>query len=260
MEETEKEGQPKLRNNETPKGPTRAFWIKKTENEAIWRLQMAMRLKKEQNRANLCEGPERDAICCLLCGDMSLLLGNMSPILGDMSPDLPDFIRNTHFALVWCRDFYGKEIRLWLGVYRGGVEHIIETEIEINAGVEKYYNIWKQAHHIPNIAGDHIEGVDCHEGDWRTHGDGTSGVFKEKVEFDDENKAVILNGFEGDVFNEYKLFKPVYHVVPNPKGRGSIAKLSIEYEKLNEGVPPPDKYVKLMVNISKDLDVHFGKA
>ncbi|XP_024028029.1 MLP-like protein 43 [Morus notabilis] len=89
---------------------------------------------------------------------------------------------------------------------------------------------------------------------------GTSGVFKEKVEFDDANKAVILNGFEGDVFNEYKLFKPVYHVVPNPKGRGSIAKLSIEYEKLHEGVPPPDKYVKLMVNISKDLDVHFGKA
>ncbi|EXC27070.1 hypothetical protein L484_004141 [Morus notabilis] len=39
----------------------------------------------------------------------------------------------------------------------------VETEIEINASPEKYYNIWKQAHHVPNIAGDH-------KGDWHTHG------------------------------------------------------------------------------------------
>ncbi|GMN66593.1 hypothetical protein TIFTF001_035657 [Ficus carica] len=144
-----------------------------------------------------------------------------------------------------------------------------ETVIEIEASPEQYYNIWKQAHHIPNVAGDHIQGVDVHEGDWHSHGgvkswkytvDGISGVFKEKVEFDDENKAVILNGLEGDVFKEYKSYKPVYHVLPNPKGKGSLVKLSIEYEKLHEGVSPPDIYVKLMVNISKDLDVHLNKA
>ena len=81
------------------------------------------------------------------------------------------------------------------------------------------------------------------------------------MEFDDENRVVIHNGLEGDVFKEYKSFKPVYRIFPNPKGKGSLVNLSIEYEKLHEGVPPPDIYVnKLMVNISKDLDVHLNKA
>ena len=78
------------------------------------------------------------------------------------------------------------------------------------------------------------------------------------MEFDDENKAVFLNGLDGDVFKEYRSYKPVYHVLPNPKCKGSLAKLSIEYEKLH--VSPPDIYVKFMVNISKDLDVHLNKA
>ena len=82
--------------------------------------------------------------------------------------------------------------------------------------------------------------------------------FKEKVELDDQNNKVTLIGQEGDVFKHYRSFKPVYHVVP--KGEGSLAKLSIEYEKLDASVPPPNKYLNMMVNITKDIDAHFQKA
>ncbi|KAB2620026.1 MLP-like protein 28 [Pyrus ussuriensis x Pyrus communis] len=134
----------------------------------------------------------------------------------------------------------------------------VENEIEIKAPTEKFYYIFKrQAHHVPNIS----------SGNWETHGSVKSwnysvgdgvGVFKEKVEFNDENKSITMNGLEGDVFQYYKSIKPVYQFTQ--KDEGNIAKLSIEYEKLTEDVAAPDKYVDLMVNVVKDLDAHFIKA
>ncbi|XP_021823272.1 MLP-like protein 28 [Prunus avium] len=144
----------------------------------------------------------------------------------------------------------------------------VETEIEIKAPAEKFYNIFKsRAHHVPNISSGSIQGVQVHEGDWETHGSIKSwnysvgdevGVFKEKVEYNDENKSITLNGVEGDVFRYFKSFKPVYQFTQ--KDEGSTATLSIAYEKLNDNVAAPDKYVGLMVNIVKDLDAHFIKA
>ena len=90
------------------------------------------------------------------------------------------------------------------------------------------------------------------------YADGTSGTFKEKVELDDVNKSVTLVGLEGDVFQEYKSFKAIHHAVP--KGNGCLAKLSIEYEKLNPNVPPPNKYLNMVAQIAKDIDAHIQKA
>ncbi|PQP92424.1 MLP-like protein 28 [Prunus yedoensis var. nudiflora] len=130
----------------------------------------------------------------------------------------------------------------------------VETEIEIKAPAEKFYNIFKsRAHHVPNISSGSIQGVQVHEGDWETHGSIKSwnysvgdevGVFKEKVEYNDENKSITQNGVEGDVF----------------KMKAALRPWSIAYEKLNDNVPAPDKYVGLMANVIKDLDAHFIKA
>ncbi|KAK7836104.1 mlp-like protein 28, partial [Quercus suber] len=83
-------------------------------------------------------------------------------------------------------------------------------------------------------------------------------VFKEKVEYDDENRSATLIGIDGDVMQEYKSFKGTYQVVP--KGTGSLAKLTIEYEKLSDDVPAPDKYITLMVNVTKGIDELIAKA
>ncbi|KAL5553440.1 hypothetical protein UlMin_040841 [Ulmus minor] len=143
----------------------------------------------------------------------------------------------------------------------------VETEIEIKVKPEKFFSIFRsQAYHVPNMA-ENIRGVDIHEGEWHSHGaiktwkytcEGKDEEFKEKVEFDNENKAVILNGVDGHVFEHFKSFKPVYQVIP--KGEGSLAKLSIEYEKLSADVPNPDRYLAMMVNITKHMDDNLIKT
>ncbi|PON66662.1 Major latex protein domain containing protein [Trema orientale] len=88
--------------------------------------------------------------------------------------------------------------------------------------------------------------------------DGNDETFKERVEFDDETKTVRLVGLEGDVFKYYKSFTPVYQLIP--KGEGSLVKSSIEYEKLSEDVPAPDKYLVMAINMARDIDEHLSKA
>ncbi|KAM3705402.1 hypothetical protein ACJW31_03G077400 [Castanea mollissima] len=133
------------------------------------------------------------------------------------------------------------------------LKYKLGTEVEIKSTPEKYYNIFKgQAYHVPNAVPDHIQGVDVHE-------EGKSDlVFKEKVEYDDENRSATLIGIDGDIMQEYKSFKGTYQVVP--KGTGSLAKLTIEYEKLSDDVPAPDKYITLMVNVTKGIDELIAKA
>ncbi|OWM83063.1 hypothetical protein CDL15_Pgr011745 [Punica granatum] len=88
--------------------------------------------------------------------------------------------------------------------------------------------------------------------------DGKSGVFKEKVEFDDASMTITLHGIEGDVYNEYKVYRPICKVVP--KNRGSVAKLVIEYERVNEDAPIPNKFMDLFVSMTKDIDAHAYAA
>ncbi|GLT54257.1 hypothetical protein SLA2020_274690 [Shorea laevis] len=144
----------------------------------------------------------------------------------------------------------------------------LETEIEIKADPQKFYDIFKkQAHQIPNATPDHIQGVEVHEGDWETHGsvkqwkytvEGNAEVVKEKVEFDDASKTVTLVGVEGDVMKSYKTFKGIFKVTP--KAYGSFVTLTIEYEKLRADVAEPNKYFNTMLNIAKDVDAHLVKA
>ncbi|PON94468.1 Major latex protein domain containing protein [Trema orientale] len=93
---------------------------------------------------------------------------------------------------------------------------------------------------------------------WKFLQDGKQEWFKEKVEFDNENNMVAVVELEGDVFKHYRSFKSVCHVIP--KGEGSLAKLIIEYEELNANVPPPNKCLNVMVNVTKDIDAHLQKA
>jgi hypothetical protein len=85
-------------------------------------------------------------------------------------------------------------------------------------------------------------------------------VLKEKVEVDDEKKLVILTALEGHCLNLYKSYKVIFQVTPVSKTEGGSVKITLEYEKLNENIPPPNKYLDLVVNLVKDLDAHILKA
>lgn len=79
---------------------------------------------------------------------------------------------------------------------------------------------------------------------------------KEQVEFDDENFKLVQIGLEGDVFKHYKIFKATYQVVP--KGpEHSLAIMTLEYEKSDDGSPYPYKYLDLMNGVTKDIESHL---
>ena len=88
--------------------------------------------------------------------------------------------------------------------------------------------------------------------------DGKQEVFKEKVVVDEEKNTLALIGLEGDVMTTYKVFNPTYHLTP--KGDGSLARLIIEYEKLDENIPVPDKYMDFMITVTRDIDANLTKA
>ncbi|KAJ7967039.1 MLP-like protein 28 [Quillaja saponaria] len=145
----------------------------------------------------------------------------------------------------------------------------VETAVEIKVPADKFYKIWsKQAHHVPTASPNHVETVHVHEGDWETDGSikvwkyniGESPkVVKEKVVLNDEDKSVTMIGLEGDVMQEYKAMKIVFHANPKEED-SSLVKVSIEYEKIKEEIPTPNNYLDLMVNVFKDIEAHLLKG
>ncbi|XP_023519484.1 MLP-like protein 328 [Cucurbita pepo subsp. pepo] len=144
------------------------------------------------------------------------------------------------------------------------------SEIEINVAAEKYYKVFKdQPFNVPNISPKLVQQVELDEGDWDNHGhgsvktwkytvDGKPEVFKEKAEFDDEKFTIIMNGLQGDVFEHYKTFKIIYQAVP--KGpEHSLVVLSVEYEKLDDEIPYPYKYLHAMACVTKDIEPYLKK-
>lgn len=87
-----------------------------------------------------------------------------------------------------------------------------------------------------------------------TYSGGKSEFFKEKVEFDDGNLTFTLNGVEGQVFDLYKVYNPICKLVP--KSKGCVAKLTIEYERLNEDALIPNHYMDFFAGLIKEVDAH----
>ena len=87
--------------------------------------------------------------------------------------------------------------------------------------------------------------------------DGKTETIKDKVEIDDENKSVTFSAIEGDLFKSYKSYKATVKITTTAEG--ALAKVTVDYEKLNEDVPAPDKYLDFVLNILKDVDAHIIK-
>lgn len=49
---------------------------------------------------------------------------------------------------------------------------------------------------------------------------------------------------------QYKIFKVTLRVIDRDGGVGAVAKWTIEYEKLNEGIPDPTYYLDLVSKVS----------
>lgn len=74
---------------------------------------------------------------------------------------------------------------------------------------------------------------------------------------DEKNKSLTYKVLDGEVKKEYKSFKFTVQVIGKSGGEGSIVKSTIECEKLNKGVPDPNKYAEFTKILLKNLDTYL---
>ncbi|KAJ1442486.1 START-like domain superfamily [Sesbania bispinosa] len=126
----------------------------------------------------------------------------------------------------------------------------ITTEFGIKVPASKSFNfITNQLHHVQNIT-DAVHHAKVHE-------DGKVTQAKEKIEaIDEQNKSITFILFDGDITQEYKLFKITIQVIDKEDGN-AVIKWTVEYEKINEDVAPPYGYLAYLTKLTKDADVHL---
>ncbi|KDP38075.1 hypothetical protein JCGZ_04718 [Jatropha curcas] len=162
----------------------------------------------------------------------------------------------------------------------------LEADVEIKASADKFHDVFgSRPHHVKHATPHNIKGCELHDGEFGKEGsvvfwnyvhdggfgkegsvvfwnyvhDGVSKVAKEIVEkIDDVNLSTTFTVIEGDLLKEYKNFKIT--VKATPKGTGSVAHWTLEYEKLNKDIPDPHSLVKFLLDVSKDIDAHLTKA
>ncbi|GMH01984.1 hypothetical protein Nepgr_003823 [Nepenthes gracilis] len=143
------------------------------------------------------------------------------------------------------------------------------AEFEIKSSGDLFHDMFSnKPHHISKASPHHIQGCDLHDGEFGTPGsvilwnykiDGKACVAKEIVEaIDVENKSITFKVIEGDLMNDYKIFKLTIDVTP--KGDTSVVKWTLEYEKLHDGVDEALKILELAIRVTKDIEAHHLKA
>jgi hypothetical protein len=90
--------------------------------------------------------------------------------------------------------------------------------------------------------------------------DGKVNTCHESVEeVDEQNKKITFKLFGGDIDEHYKVFNLIIEVIDNGDGSGA-AKWTVEYEKINEDIDPPNGWMDLLGKITREVDAHLVKG
>ncbi|KAL4364187.1 hypothetical protein GQ457_04G009860 [Hibiscus cannabinus] len=114
--------------------------------------------------------------------------------------------------------------------------------------------IANKPHLLRHACNDMVQGCDLHEGEWGKVGaiiiwsyvhDGKAKQKKEVIEaVDPDKKLITARVIEGDLMEEYKSFLISIQVSPKSEGSGSVVHLTLEYEKLHQGIDHPQTILK----------------
>ncbi|XP_058115419.1 MLP-like protein 423 [Magnolia sinica] len=146
----------------------------------------------------------------------------------------------------------------------------LDLEVEVKTPADKFWGAIKDSKDLfPKVFPQQYKSIEILEGDGNSVGSVRLVHFaegipiittsKEKIEAaDEEKKTVSYSVIDGDLINFYKTFKATFQVTP--KGDGSLAKWSIEYEKANEDVPDPNLFQEFASKTFTELDAYLLKA
>lgn len=86
--------------------------------------------------------------------------------------------------------------------------------------------------------------------------DGKEEVLKERIEMDDENMAVTINGLDGHVMEVLKVYVTTLHFIPKSKD-GCVCKITMVWEKRTEDSPEPIEFMKFVEQMIAHMDDHI---
>ncbi|XAR72235.1 hypothetical protein NMG60_11018805 [Bertholletia excelsa] len=142
-----------------------------------------------------------------------------------------------------------------------------ETCVELQCSAHKFFEFFTtKAYLMPQICPEFISSVQTVKGDWGDPGSvrvwhyvaGNFETSKEKIEaIDKQNNTVTFIALEGDIANQYPVFK--FTLGTTAKDEGCSVKGSVEYEKKTEATPAPAKYLDLVGLLSKRIENYLLK-
>ena len=89
--------------------------------------------------------------------------------------------------------------------------------------------------------------------------DGKVHTCHESIEVDEQNKKITFKLFGGDIDEHYKVFNLIIEVIDKGDGSGA-AKWTVEYEKINEDIDPPNGWMDLLGKVTREVDAHLVKG
>ncbi|CAI8607068.1 unnamed protein product [Vicia faba] len=146
----------------------------------------------------------------------------------------------------------------------------LSTELGIKASADKFFNYFvTQLHEMQNHC-ERVHHTKLHEGEdwhdtdtvkhWTYVIDGEVHTCYESFEeVDKQNKKSTWKLFGGDINKHYKNFKLILQVIDKPDGT-AVAKWTVEYEKINEDIDPPNGWMNYLSKCTKDVDAHLSKS
>ncbi|PON39544.1 Bet v I type allergen [Parasponia andersonii] len=144
----------------------------------------------------------------------------------------------------------------------------VEVQVEVKSSAETFYEVYRGKQYLwPKICPDIVKSVKLIKGDWDSIGSvkewtfvaGNSETAKEMVEaIDEKNKTITLKILDGEAKKHYKNIKTTLQVTGMDQ-RGSLVKLSMEYEKQNDDTPVPTKYLEAFKFLAKSIDAYLTK-
>lgn len=87
---------------------------------------------------------------------------------------------------------------------------------------------------------------------------GNSETCKDIIEaIDDENKTITIKKLDGDLLKYYKTMKVKVQAIGPSEGGSSSVKWTLEYEKHNDDIPDPIKYIDFLPVSTKSIDAYL---
>ncbi|GMN43732.1 hypothetical protein TIFTF001_012941 [Ficus carica] len=116
----------------------------------------------------------------------------------------------------------------------------IDTQMDVKSSAQRFYEIFRSKQYLfPKIC--------------------NSETSKEIVEaIDDENKTINFKALDGDILKYYKDLRCIIQVTGKGDNKGCSVKFTLKYEKLNDDLPAPTKYLDFSAVLAKKIEAYLN--